>query len=276
LVQAQSKTCLFWISIGADIEKRHDSALVNQLNELLEKLDKEKLIHELHDGASLDDGSYWHSKATWRHGLFYFKGGIPKSWRERSKDEALITSVIYVAWTTIGNAIVLLVGSPNNVLGGKVAPEGIFIPGTSGAVDDVRALVDSLRTDELDTVIYTKRWEEELANDIPADIEIGSEHRYIDRSPIPLPGSDTDSYPLSLAQFCLNYFSSLPQTRLETVFRVLSVHMSKCNNFLLDLEKYSEQRKYGDWTELRRVAAKNGLGSFSKVLLCSPIYTALA
>ena len=290
-----SKVTLGIISVGADIEKRDDdTALIKQLNEVLEGLEKKKLVREIHDGTALDDASYVHSNAIWRHGLFYFKGGLPEFWRSEQGQE----EVRVITWTTFRDAIVLLVGSPNNILGDKSAPKGLFVLGTGGVAQTVQHLVASFETDELNSI--TSEFQQKAPEF--SNIMIGSQQRYVStafvRELLPLLGGNTDWFSLSLAQFCLTYFSDLPQARLETVFRVFSRHKSKGKNFLLDLEKRSEEslrqvRKLADvpdfpdfpeyekqeidkWKKLREVSIKNGLGSFSKVFLGSPIYTALS
>jgi hypothetical protein len=238
-----------------------------------------------------------HSNSIWRHGLFYFKGGVPGFGTSiHEQERTFITSVIYVAWTTFGGAIIILVGSPNNILGDKVAPEGVFVPGTSGVEDAVRDVVASFETDEPNNITSSFRHEPpEFSN-----ITLGSRQRYTSsygRGRLPLPGRQTDWFSLSLAQFCLTYFSDLPQVRLETVFRVFTSHRSKGKNFLLDLEKCSEdslrhlretiditdfpdfpayeKKEIDKWQKFRDVSERNGLGIFSKVFLGSPIYTAL-
>jgi hypothetical protein len=99
------KVAVAGVSIGADIERRDDSALIKQLDEVLQGLEKKKLVREIHDGIALDDGSFVHSNSIWRHGLFYFKGGVPGFGTSiHEQERTFITSVIYVAWTTFGRA----------------------------------------------------------------------------------------------------------------------------------------------------------------------------
>ena len=269
------------VSIGADIEKRDDSALVSRLGELIDKMEKKKLLEDVNSSMVVQEGSFLRSKSTWRHGLFFFKGGIPTSWGGSNREALLVLTVIYVAWTTIGDTIILLVGSPNNVLGDKVAPEGVFIPGTGGVQDSVQTLVNSLQTDEpiADMRMRTSFGE---AFSLP-NIQLGSQQRYTQEygqyGLIPLPGfHSAELFPLSLAQFCFDYLSSLPQASLETVFRVLSIYESTQGNFQLDLEDFRSRVRdewEDEWEKVRQAAEQNGLRRFSRVCFGSPIYTAL-
>jgi hypothetical protein len=74
---------------------------------------------------------FYVSTETWHHGLFYFRAGFPE------EEKALVTGVIYALWTMHGDSLFLLTGSPKHIMGDKVVREGVFIPGSSGAVDQV-------------------------------------------------------------------------------------------------------------------------------------------
>lgn len=129
-------------------------------------------------------------------------------------------------------------------------------------------------------------------------IKVGSKQKYTaeyGRELVPLPGFGTDWHPLSLAQFCLRYLSSLPEVQLEAVFRVLSSHEAKHGSFERDLERLSDhdvgearELKLGklskehvegvsnEWKKMRQSAARIGLGGFARIVFGSPLYTALA
>lgn len=279
------------VSVGADVESRTDSAVVTKLGKLLQALDKKQDIRDARWGDSLASGQYFRNSGPWRHGLFYFKGGIPEFWG-RGEERLLKVSVAYLAWTTFRDSIVLLVGSPNNILGDKVAPEGVFMPGTSGVADAIRRLVNSFPTDEGTSPVIESGWGGEVSQ---PDIQVGSKNQYVEqygRTRIPLPGFDDQWSSLAFAQFCLYHLQTLPQGNLETVFRIESTHESAGENFRDDLQQFSKQklaetrrimsdypdhlaREAKEWKNAKRSATAAKLGIYSRVYVGSPLYTSL-
>ncbi len=71
-------------------------------------MEKQKLIQDVNLSMFIRDDTFLRSKGTWRHGLFYFKGGVPHFWGNREKEDLFILTVIYVAWTIVGDSIIFL------------------------------------------------------------------------------------------------------------------------------------------------------------------------
>jgi len=82
-------------------------------------------------------------KGTWHHGLFSFNH--PPYFRDHK-----MSVITYVLWRTFGTSIVLLVGSPRNILGEEaVIRDGVLIPGSNGAFFHLLDFIDnSIQTDE--------------------------------------------------------------------------------------------------------------------------------
>ena len=295
---AAQKVSLSEIADVSECNSRNNPELITQLQELVAGLEKNKLILDISTNDPPKKGAFARCMRKWRHGLFYFKGGVPTFWGASKNEELLILTVIYVAWTRLGDAIILLVGSPNNILGEKVAPEGVFMPGTGGVEESVRTLLNSLRTDE---PIAAMREEHRLGGDIAIpEITLGSEQRYTDEygsERMPLPGFEPDWFSLSLAQFCIGYLANLPEASIETIFRVLSTNESINDNFQLDVEQFADKdledtprwmddsadyikdyikQKDDEWRKIKEQSAKAQLSGISRVIFGSPIYTALA
>jgi hypothetical protein len=90
-------------------------------------------------------------KGTWHHGLFSFNH--PPYFRDHK-----MSVITYVLWRTFGASIVLLVGSPRNILGEEaVIRDGVLIPGSNGAFFHLLDFIDnSIQTDEPYAVTWNR------------------------------------------------------------------------------------------------------------------------
>jgi hypothetical protein len=298
------KVGAFGVSVEAQVETKGDPNLVRRTTKLLHRMHKSNSVLQVNVDHDAPTSKFFFANNVWRHGLFYFKGGTPSIWYGRtaqteSKEDILVVSVIYFAWTMIEDTLIILVGSPSNILGIKIAPEGIFIPipGTGGVHQVVQDLVNSLRTDEPHAISRELSLLDSVSARSLGGVELGLSNLYVEEygnEPLPLPGlGGYDSYPLYLATFCFKYLSNLPETRLESVFRVLSVYKSGATNFLQDLQSFIskeiektvklEKQHGSDFSTIKKKHFRELIASeipkrlfnCSKIWFGSPIYTAL-
>jgi hypothetical protein len=187
--------------------------LPRQALESVVELEKRGQITSMDQGAPLESGVFLRSISSWRHGLFYFRSSLDDH-----------TAATYVAWRECGRSLILLVGSPNNILGEQVAREGLVVPGSSGALSEIFALLDSMRAEEPQYV------ESRLGPAVK--IQGGHEEHYGVCWQYTF---GARSRALSLATLCFGYFGTLPQARLEVLFRLFSKHPATKSSIYEDL-----------------------------------------
>jgi hypothetical protein len=187
--------------------------LPRQVLESVAELEKRGQITNMDQGARLESGVFFRSISSWKHGLYYFSSALDSH-----------TAATYVAWRECGRSLILQVGSPNNILGEQVAREGLIVPGTSGALSEIFALLDSMRAEERQYVdsregpaVRTQGGHEEHYG-VCWQYAFGARSRA-----------------LSLATLCFGYFGTLPQARLEVLFRLFSKHPATTVSIYEDL-----------------------------------------
>jgi hypothetical protein len=191
----------------------------------------ESLLHS-HAVVSLEEkmksantDKYVKDRGIWRQGLFNFL----------ATGTAVVT---FIAWRQFGSVLILLVGSPNNILGDQIVKDGMHVPGTSGALLEVLSFIKgTLATDEARSVIVggelpfygsyqgenTHTLAESAVDLAPNSINVAvwpkdqeTDYRgYFDWNTF-----NEDK----IASFCKRYLSDLPQTRIETIFKVYNVY----------------------------------------------------
>jgi PGAP1-like protein len=216
----------------------------------------------------LTSAAFYADCSDWHSGLFSLNwmGNTP--------------TIVYTLFREFGDSLVLLVGSPNNILGDKVISSQYFVPGTSGAqmaiLDYVAKAfkVDepvAVTVEEVDSYGYDGPMPEiarsEIRNPFRSsrnDYRAAREPDFLDSFRFSL---EADEQGRSLAVLCLSQLVKLPSAKLDLAFRVFSSHA-----VLLPSEppEYDFQREY-----LSRVQAL-GLAKYKMVYLGSPLYTALA
>ncbi|MEW8626868.1 MAG: toll/interleukin-1 receptor domain-containing protein [Candidatus Thiodiazotropha sp.] len=262
--------------------------LTDSTNEITAALEKKGSIKRLVTGQKLQTGQFYISTNSWRQGLFYFSAG-------RRGRNNLVTGVMYVLWTMQDDSILLLTGSPEHILGEKVVREGLFVPGTSGAVEEVFRIAKHLSVDEPALLTGDNIGPSPFHyGDVPGyEIHEGtsnsSEDEVSRRFSLPYGWRD-ESNALSLALFCFHHLSSLPATRIETVFRLFSSESAVgpslreeatavrekwlAYNFISkDPDRLAEEQ--AAWERIDKTLDGFPLDQCKHVHIGSPLYTAL-
>jgi hypothetical protein len=258
--------------------------------ELTRKLEEHGEVADLSPDRRLGSSSYYRSSGLWRHGLFYFTaGGGPKP----------VGAVSYIAWHVHDESIILLVGSPQNLLEQKEARDGIFFPGTSSAVDAIFQLLDSIHVDEphyvhnclgegkhgkyesgLVKIVRNPQDEGVLATHLAFSEPLIRTKNFLTSPMLPkrLLQNPSLQYPLSpspsievsralqLATLCVSQFAALEEARMEILFRIFSTYNPVGKNL------YDDAVNAGDAYLLALKALD--LRKFKSVCVGSPIYTA--
>jgi len=187
--------------------------LPRQALESVAELEKRRQIISMDQGARLESGVFFRSISSWKHGLYYFSSALDNH-----------TAATYVAWRECERSLILLVGSPNNILGEQVAREGLIVPGSSGALSEIFALLDSMRAEEPQYVDSREGFAVRTQGGQEEHYGVCWQYAFGARSRA-----------LSLATLCFGYFGTLPQARLEVLFRLFSRHPSTKESIYEDL-----------------------------------------
>lgn len=252
-------------SVTVAAEKQNHTLVANTLK-LLKTLENSRSIRPSDSLSKLDTAHFYHDQGIWKSGLFTFD-----SWCNNP-------TVIYALWRELERALILLVGSPNNILGDKIVVGDYFVPGTSGAHLAILKYVGNvLCTDEL--VAVRTGPSETYGRNVPVP--------ELSNSKIILPKSfesrkqlqrrnleeEDDLYcheerGLTLGCLCLRQLKVLPESHLDLVFRMFSTY---------DIPNEDEVERFGSWKPEERLAKARTLGLFKydRVYLGSPVYTAL-
>jgi hypothetical protein len=253
--------------------------------EVVGALEKRGLVRNLDPDSDLERGIFFfRTNSTWRHGLFYFKAYD-------------VTMVSYILWATHQSSLILLVGSPHNILGEKIAQDGVFVPGTSWAIDAIHQLLDSMRVDEPHYAEGHGR--NHGSSDTPfQDIRIQRDTReddygfamHLALSGALIQGGDSLTSPivpkyeskfpkvplqvasaaLPLAVLCASHFAALPEAHLEILFRIFSNYLTTKKNLHQDLISAARE------PHLRSRIRGLDLRKYNAVRVGSPVYSALA
>jgi hypothetical protein len=185
--------------------------ILHRVGRLTRRMEKQGAMTPLPSAGSLTAGPYYRDEAEWAHGLFAFESDFGLG-----KETRIVTYLMWRRWT---DSLILLVGSPNNVLGEKVVREGVWAYGTSGTWTTVLRFAEhALRTDEPNLVGA----ETTEAADRPPDLAWAPIDSAFTRSreraaPTELWSSGSA---LALGTLCLGPLSRLPATRVDTAFRI--------------------------------------------------------
>jgi hypothetical protein len=201
------------LGLGVDFKlATPDKSLVRSLLELLKKMKKRKLLRPLAETQKLESNLYYTDTAEWYHGLFAFRGALGLGDRP-------VRVISYLLWRPWNNAILLLAGSPQHIVGEAIVREGVYVYGTSGTLASILSFASqTLETGEPNLVgagpqrsvahpgVETLPW-------LKADAEtldVGEE-----TLPPELPAA---SEALATGLMCVRYFSRLPKSCLELAF----------------------------------------------------------
>jgi len=252
-------------SVTVTAEKQNHTLVADTLK-ILNTLEKNRSVSPSESLDGLDSDRFYHDRGSWQSGLFRFDS------------LCYHPTVTYALWRQLGRSLILLVGSPNNILGEKVVVGDCFVPGTSGAHLAILEYVGTvLRTDE--PVAVRTGPAETYGHDVPVP-ELSNSSIHAPKaleSPEPR-GRWRRGYDLEVRQnergltlglLCLHQLRSLPEGNLDLVFRVFSAH---------GIPRDHELERFGSWKpeEERDRARALGLFEYDRVYLGSPVYTALA
>jgi len=219
------------------------------------------LLPDLHAVDQISPSKFYRDTGEWRSGLFAMNwmGDTP--------------TVVYALYRSLKDALILLVGSPNNILGDKVVSSEYFVPGSSGAqIDILEYVAEMFKVDEPVAVTegritrygyrgkMPERSSSPILNPFRDDDTLHRHDR--PRGPRFMHVIDEDEKGLSLATLCLSQLSQLPTARMDLAFRIFSRHPISIPNDQYDREYWAR------FPELE-------IDRYKAVYLGSPIYTAL-
>ncbi|OXU14532.1 DUF7019 family protein [Sedimentisphaera salicampi] len=213
-------------SLEVEAEGRKD-ALVQKLTALIKELEAQNQIKSV---GALEYGNtsvFYRDEATYHCGIFCMD----------SMCESPIAT--YVCWRSMERTLILLVGSPLNVLSERHVDAQCYIPGTSGAHDALHEFADRiLQTDERTLVVPRKPkfYRETPKGYRPPDIIHGfqwpkdpeaevtdREQMHREEQFLRYQEYDGDKG-LSLSLLVLGAMSRLPERSMDITFRVLDRH----------------------------------------------------
>ena len=243
------------IEVEAEISSQARQNLIKDTLSLLRLMTRRKLIRDLAKDPVIDTGRFWHDEGIWFNGLFLFRVEVDLA--------------TYFLWKVYRDAIILLIGSPLNILGEKIVRDGVQIPGTSGACDQLlRFVARNIQPDEI-VLATDKRYQGHpylarlnlpgVTYGVANDAHLDSRLEFLPSKP----------KALSLGSLCLKHLMYLPQSEIDTVFRLFHEY---------DLE---HPKDLLDWGSLlssvshTAMAEQMGLINVRRVFVGSPIYTAL-
>jgi hypothetical protein len=186
--------------------------LYRRTNALIKKMERRKRMVPLPQSGELDVSGYYRDQSVWMQGLYSFAGDFGLD-----GDGARVMT--YLLWRRWQDSLILLVGSPQNVLGEQPVHGGVWAYGTSGSWTSLLHFAETtLRTDEANLVGVAAPANRPQTGDLtwvaPGEIDG-------DAAELPLPVQMMDSpRALTLAVLCLARLSSLPASHTDTGFRL--------------------------------------------------------
>jgi len=259
-------------SVTANVKTKHHN-IINDTLSVIEKLNKKKFVKSIDQVSALRKKSFYHDDSIWFNGLFYY-----------DIQEVKIAS--YFIWKYWNNSIILLIGSPLNIIGEKTMQKGIYAPGTHLAWDSViNFMTLNFQTDE-NNLLGISRLELIDAIDkqkfagIP--ISASDDWEMLFRNSPDMPNvephhemqSKYERYnnyelgALDLGLFCVKYLSALPQNNIDTLFKVTRK---------IDLRRPTDLPKWiAAFGEFSTQANLKDMERYRHIYLGSPIYTALS
>lgn len=228
--------------------------LVRRAEWLTKKMRQKHYIVPLDHQDGLVTSTYYEDKFEWFEGLYAFQGDI-------SLEAGTTQLVSYLLWRRWRNSIILLAGSPENVLGERVVRDGVWAYGTTGTWGAVKAFAErNLRTDEWNVVGVSGVSSTEEGSEFPwIEWDAGSLPDDSDTSPQELWAVHTPRA-LALATLCVGYLAELPQRKINSTFQITDV---------LDLALSGQ---LPDWVETNLAAKHRGNELFKLIRGCEKVY----
>lgn len=253
------------LSLSADIKSQENNNLVQRLISLIASMRKKDVLKSLDDCTVINTSIFYHDQSKWRSGLFSFRG--------RSSAESPGTRLVsYFTWKPWYNSIIILTGSPINILEEKVVEEGVFCLGSTSGWGTILNFVE--RTFRADEVSYIRN------GPIPLP------HHNLDYIPILEKGItvndeqasrfdfhskwwDVDATALELGLFCITHLIRLPQYKIDTAFKVFRrLDFKRRVDLPIWIEVLNKIPRDSGWE-------KSDLEKCHSIFIGSPLYTAL-
>jgi hypothetical protein len=188
-------------------------SLVKRTREVAEVLRRKGYLRDLPSEGPLDESVYLIDTSHWRHGLFSFGGDF-------SLEDGSGRVLTFVLWRPWNDGLLLLAGSPENVLGEQTERDGIWAYGTSGTWDAVLHFAEAVLSPGLSASrqasVPSEMWKAVRGRVFPAGERPGSEEREV----FP-PELLVCPRGVALAVMCLRFLSGLQSSSVETAFRVV-------------------------------------------------------
>jgi hypothetical protein len=230
--------------VGAELSGKPADTTVARTLALTAKLRKRSMVLPLAGAGELGTAKLYHDVSPWAHGLFAFSGDTSLN--------AGVRVFSYLAWRRWNDSLLLLAGSPTNVLGENVVREGVWAYGTTGTWDLILQFTEAFNTDEF-TIAQTVQTSASEAPGAPLSLDL-----------MDLPRG------LGLAMFCLRHLSRLATNQLDTMFRIT-------RRIDLGPPRTLPQQMIADLGHTAVAAQQaNFLRNCRNVYIGSPLYTAIA
>ena len=264
-------------SIASEISREDwdRESLVRGVEQITEDMKKNSKLISLSNARAIESEIWYRDTNSWRSGIVAFQGGFSFS------DGDGVAS--YILWRIHRGALLVLVGSPQNILDELVVNEKLLFQGSSGALMEIDSLFSSLlKTDEERAVYLPKNrrrcegvlWQGEPY--IETDNMTTVDERTASQVTIAPYFSCADEGSVKVGALCLDYLSGLPQVSLEVVFRIFSKYKFQKEN-TPELEEFLRpyEEDLGLWGQ---GTTRSGLRDqkFVAVYVGSPLYTVIA
>lgn len=235
------------LSFGANVKFQKDENIIRETLLLLKGLQKGNFIKSL-DSGNLDLSNYYQDESSWFSGLFSFEPLIEKK------------VGAYILWKTWNNSIILLVGSPHNIIG---ATEQQTLMGTPLVIENLLDFMEVASQKKetltpLETTEFDSSW-----SVIDIDRVFSFRGLYPDKDREPQPGEGA-----IIALFCAKHLRRLRQQKVETLFKIFREVEINRKIDLPQLIKGLSQTSLPS-------SEVNDLSRCKKIYVGSPIYTAL-
>jgi len=256
------------LSFGANIKFRKDENLVRETLSLINRLQKSELLKTL-DTNIPDSKNYYKDESVWFSGIFSFQPFIHKS------------VGAYFLWKILGDTLILLIGSPCNILGvGDLESDSNLMSkgGTPLLIEHLLSYINKVsQRNEIETISDNLDVDPEWLNKLIDLDRISYLARNWDNNEYPneplsqLPKRQDENnlkHGMAIVLFCAKHLRKLRQQKIETIFKVImEVKLDRRNDLpelIAELEKIPLQD-----------SERNKLSKCKQVIIGSPIYTAL-
>lgn len=271
-----AKISLFGVTAEVSAENEADESLVRRALSLVQALDRRSLIYSIGEEEELDTTKFYQDQSTWAHGLFSFSGDIGGFRADGGGwDRSEASLISYFVWRRWRDSIILLAGSPLNVLGESQICGDARAPGTSSTWNSVKRFAKHVFPRDADERPYIQTTSAEAR-------QRHSETDWVDwrprthglmaeplRSPLLPPSWAHVPRSVELGFLCTALLNELPRTTIRLTFRILEKLdvPSMENHAALITREFDESADNQSW--------KGELGACRSLYIGSPIAVSL-